>query len=161
REVRRRDRGESRDVRALRGADAVGLRRAQPVHRLRRRRRDREGGGLFGPLAARGRSGARGRGRHSRPGARLSSDDEAAPVTRRRDLAGYGSVSPRGCARFAAAPAGFWSVTTKGEVMKRLSGVFAPALAAVLVIAGGSSAQSADNTYDVTTLAGKVASLNG
>ena len=45
--------------------------------------------------------------------------------------------------------------------MKRLFGVFAPALAAVLVIAGGSSAQSADNTYDVTTLAGKVASLNG
>jgi hypothetical protein len=45
--------------------------------------------------------------------------------------------------------------------MKRLFGVFAPALAAVLVIAGGSSAQSADKTYDVTTLAGKVASLNG
>src|SRR3989442_2107898 len=45
--------------------------------------------------------------------------------------------------------------------MKRLFGVFVPALAAVLVIAGGSSAQSADNTYDVTTLAGKVASLNG
>src|SRR5256886_6893586 len=45
--------------------------------------------------------------------------------------------------------------------MKRLFGVFAPALAAVLVTAGGSSAQSADKTYDVTTLAGKVASLNG
>jgi hypothetical protein len=45
--------------------------------------------------------------------------------------------------------------------MKRLFGVFAAALAAVLVIAGGSSAQSADKTYDVTTLAGKVASLNG
>src|SRR6266852_7276746 len=45
--------------------------------------------------------------------------------------------------------------------MKRLFGVFAPTLAAVLVIAGGSSAQSADTTYDVTTLAGKVASLSG
>src|SRR5207244_6001348 len=36
-----------------------------------------------------------------------------------------------------------------------------PARAAVLVIAGGSAAQPADKTYDVTTLAGKVASLNG
>ena len=35
REVRRRDRGQPRDRRALRGADALGRDGAQPVHRLR------------------------------------------------------------------------------------------------------------------------------
>ena len=59
REVRRRDRGEPRAVRALRGADALGGDRAQPVHRLRRGERDRQGSCRVGPLAARGRARAR------------------------------------------------------------------------------------------------------
>ena len=42
-------------VRALRGADPLGRGRAQPVHRLRQGRRDRQGGRRVGPLAARGR----------------------------------------------------------------------------------------------------------
>jgi hypothetical protein len=45
--------------------------------------------------------------------------------------------------------------------MKRYFGVFAVVIAALLAVAGGSSASSADNTYDINTLAGKVASLNG
>ena len=44
REVRRRDRGQPRELRALRGADAVRRDRAQPVHRLRQGGRDRQGG---------------------------------------------------------------------------------------------------------------------
>ena len=43
REVRRRDRGQPRAVRALRRADALGRDRAQPVHRLRQGRGDRQG----------------------------------------------------------------------------------------------------------------------
>ena len=58
REVRRRDRGEPRAVRALRRADAVGGDGAQSVHRLRQGDRDRQGGGGLGPVAARGRAGA-------------------------------------------------------------------------------------------------------
>src|SRR5438128_11356028 len=45
--------------------------------------------------------------------------------------------------------------------MKRYFGVFAMLIAALLAVAGGSSASSADTTYDINTLAGKVASLNG
>ncbi len=45
--------------------------------------------------------------------------------------------------------------------MKRHFGVFAMLIAALLAVAGGSSAGSADTTYDINTLAGKVASLNG
>ena len=56
REVRRRDRGEPRAVRALRRADALGRDRAQPVHRLRQGDRDRQEGRRLGPLAARGRA---------------------------------------------------------------------------------------------------------
>ena len=55
-EVRGRDRGEPRAERALRGADALGGDRAQPVHRLRQGGRDREGSGRVRPLAARGRA---------------------------------------------------------------------------------------------------------
>ena len=42
-------------LRALRRADAVGGDRAQPLHRLRPRGGDRQGGGRDRPLAARGR----------------------------------------------------------------------------------------------------------
>ena len=59
REVRRRDRGEPRAVRALRRADAVRRDGAQPVHRLRQGERDRQEGRRVGPLAARGRAGGR------------------------------------------------------------------------------------------------------
>src|SRR5258706_12542295 len=45
--------------------------------------------------------------------------------------------------------------------MKRHFGVFAMLIAALLAVAGGSSGSSADTTYDINTLAGKVASLNG
>ena len=63
REVRRRDRGEPRAVRALRRADALGGDGAQPVHRLRQGGRDRQGGRRVGPLAARGRARGGRRGR--------------------------------------------------------------------------------------------------
>ena len=56
REVRRRDRGEPRAVRALRRADALGGDGAEPVHRLRQGERDRQGGVAVGPVAARGRA---------------------------------------------------------------------------------------------------------
>ncbi len=49
----------------------------------------------------------------------------------------------------------------KGRDMKRYFGVFAMLIAALLAVAGGSSASRADTTYDINTLAGKVASLNG
>ena len=52
-------------VRALRRADALGGDRAQPVHRIRRGDRDRQGGGVVRPVAARGRAGARRRGARS------------------------------------------------------------------------------------------------
>ncbi|MGZ4372083.1 MAG: hypothetical protein ACXVRQ_07790, partial [Gaiellaceae bacterium] len=45
--------------------------------------------------------------------------------------------------------------------MKRYFGVFGVLIAVLLAVAGGSSASSADKTYDINTLAGKVASLNG
>jgi hypothetical protein len=45
--------------------------------------------------------------------------------------------------------------------MKRSFCVFAVLIAALLAIAGGSSASSAAKTYDINTLAGKVASLYG
>jgi hypothetical protein len=45
--------------------------------------------------------------------------------------------------------------------MKRYFGVFAMLIAALLAVASGSSASSADTTYDLNTLAGKVASLHG
>ena len=82
-EVRRRDRGEPRAVRALRRADAVGRDRAQPAHRLRPGERDREGGGSFGTAAARGRARGRRRRRRARRGARLPRDGEAARVASR------------------------------------------------------------------------------
>ena len=78
REVRRRDRGQPGAERALRRADAVRRDRAQPVHRLRQGVRDRQEGGRLGPLAARGRAGRGRRRRHSRRGARLPQDGEAA-----------------------------------------------------------------------------------
>ena len=68
-EVRRRDRGQPRDLRALRGADPVRRDRAQPVHRLRQGGGDRQGSRRLGPLPARGRAGLRGstRPRSTRP----------------------------------------------------------------------------------------------
>ena len=71
REVRRRDRGEPRAVRALRRADALGGDGAQSVHRLRQGERDREGGLAVGALAARGRARGGRRGGGARRGARL------------------------------------------------------------------------------------------
>ena len=55
-EVRLRDRGEHRDDRAPRRGDARHGHRAEPAHRLRPRRRDRQGGGGLGTAAARGRA---------------------------------------------------------------------------------------------------------
>ena len=78
REVRRRDRAEPRDARALRRADALGRHRAQPVHRLRQGDRDRQGSGRDRPLAARGRARGRGRRGDARQGARLPRDGAAA-----------------------------------------------------------------------------------
>ena len=77
REVRRRDRGQPRAVRALRGADALGGDGAEPVHRLRQGDRDRQGGVEVGPVAARGRARRRRRGERARRGARLPRDGEA------------------------------------------------------------------------------------
>ena len=79
-EVRRRDRGEPRAVRALRRADALGGDGAEPVHRLRQGLRDREEGGRVRPLAARGRPRGGRRRRHARRGARLPQDGQAARV---------------------------------------------------------------------------------
>ena len=78
REVRRRDRGEPRAVRALRRADALGRDGAQPVHRLRQGGRDRQGGRRVRPLAARGRARGGRRGGGARRGARLPQDGQAA-----------------------------------------------------------------------------------
>ena len=88
REVRRRDRGEPRAVRALRRADALGRDRAQPVHRLRQGERDRQGGVDVGPFAARGRARGGRRGRRARRGARLPRDGEAARLTSSAPCAG-------------------------------------------------------------------------
>ena len=55
-EVRRRDRGEPRAERAVRGEHALGGDGAQSVHRLRQGVGDREGGRGVGPLAPRGRA---------------------------------------------------------------------------------------------------------
>ena len=77
REVRRRDRGEPRAVRALRRADAVGGDRAQPAHRLRQGDRDREGGGRVG-RSLREVAREAGVGRGARRGARLPRDGQAA-----------------------------------------------------------------------------------
>ena len=76
-EVRRRDRAEPRDARALRRADALGSDRAQPAHRVRPGERDREGGGLLRPLAARGRARGRDRRGDARRRARLPQDGAA------------------------------------------------------------------------------------
>ena len=56
REMRRGDRGESRDVRALRRAHALRGDGAQPLHRLRQGDRDRERSGGDGQIPPRGRS---------------------------------------------------------------------------------------------------------
>jgi len=66
REVRRRDRGESRDLQALRRADAVGRDGAQPAHRLRQGERDRQDRRRDRPVATRGRAGGRRRREGSR-----------------------------------------------------------------------------------------------
>ena len=72
-----RHRGEPRAVRALRRADALGRDGAQPVHRLRQGRRDRQGGVEVGPVAARGRARGGRRGRRARQGARLPRHGQA------------------------------------------------------------------------------------
>ena len=79
-EVRRRNRGESRAARALRGADALRGDRAQPAHRVRQGRRDRERGSGVGAAATRGRTRRRRRRCRSRRGARLPLDGKAARV---------------------------------------------------------------------------------
>ena len=78
REVRRRDRGATRAVRALCRADALGGDRAQPVHRLRQGERDRQGSRRVGPVAARGRPREGRRGVRPGRGARLPRDGQAA-----------------------------------------------------------------------------------
>ena len=106
REVRRRDRGEPRAVRALRRADAVGGDRAQPVHRLRQGARDRQGGRGVGPLAARGRARGRRRRRDPRRGARLPRDGQAARIAQpsqgRASLGGQASCGNLAVARLRA-----------------------------------------------------------
>ncbi len=90
-EVRGRDRGEPRAGRALRRADPLGRDRAQPVHRLRPRGGDRQGGRRLGPLAPRGRA------REGRRRARSS--------TRRSTTAPWrGRTSPRDPHRRAERP---------------------------------------------------------
>ena len=81
REVRRRDRGEPRAERAVRGEHARGRDRAQPVHRLRQGVGDREGSERVGSLVTRGRARGRRRGERPRRGARLPRDGEAARLT--------------------------------------------------------------------------------
>ena len=83
-EVRRRDRGESRDLRALRRADAFGRGGAQPVHRLRRGQRDRQGSGLIRAIAPRGRTRARRPGGCARPGTGLPGDGKTPLLARSR-----------------------------------------------------------------------------
>src|SRR5438876_296328 len=78
REVRPGDRGEPREGRALRRADALRGHRAQPVHRLRQGDRDRQGSSKLGPTVTRGRPRGRRRGRHPRQGPGLSGNGEAA-----------------------------------------------------------------------------------
>ena len=85
REVRRRHRGQPRDLRALRRAHALRRDGAQPVHRLRQGDRDRQGSRRLGPLAARGRARGRRRRGDARQGARLPGDGGAAR-TRPRSL---------------------------------------------------------------------------
>src|SRR5207244_3665004 len=78
RQVRRRDRGEPRELRALRGADALRRDGAQPVHRLRQGDRDRQGRSVIGTFPPRGRArGGRGRVRAGR-GPGLPSHGQAA-----------------------------------------------------------------------------------
>ena len=77
REVRRRDRGEPGAVRALCGADVVGGDRSEPVHRLRRGRRDRQGSCRIGSVATRDSPRQGCCGGCARQGARLSRDGKA------------------------------------------------------------------------------------
>ena len=77
REVRRRDRGQPRAMRAVRGAHALGRNRAQSVHRLRQGDRDRQDGSRDRSLAARGRPRSRRGGQ--RPTRRLSDHAMAKP----------------------------------------------------------------------------------
>ena len=77
-EVRHGDRGEPPAERGVRRGHAQRRDGAQPVHRLRQGVGDRQGRGLVGPLAARGRArGGRG-GERARRGARLPQDGQAA-----------------------------------------------------------------------------------
>ncbi len=80
REVRRRHRGQPRGLRALRRADTLRRHRAQPVHRLRQGRRDRQGSGCIGPLTPRCRPRRWRRRGDARRGARLPPHGEAAFV---------------------------------------------------------------------------------
>ena len=95
REVRRRDRGEPRAVRALRRADALGRDRAEPVHRLRQGERDREEGRRDRPLAARGRARGGRRGSGARRGARLPRDGQAARRSPRPSVPTRAVARPR------------------------------------------------------------------
>ena len=71
REVRGRDRGQPRAVRALCRVDALGCYCAQPVHRLRQGCGDRQGSVEQRALAARGGARGRRRGERARRSARL------------------------------------------------------------------------------------------
>ena len=85
REMRRRDRGQRGDDRAPRRGDPGDGDRAQPPHRLRPRRRHRQGGGRVGPLAARGRARAGRRALGARGGARPPPHGPAARVARHEE----------------------------------------------------------------------------
>ena len=73
-EVRRRHRGEPGRLRGLGRGDARRRDGAQPVHRLRQGRRDRQGRVVQRPHAARGRARARRRRGDARQGARPAQD---------------------------------------------------------------------------------------
>ena len=79
-QVRRRDRGQRGDDDAPRRGDPGHGDRAQPPHRLRPRRRHRQGRGRVRPLAARGRAGAGRRALGARGGARPPPHGPAARV---------------------------------------------------------------------------------
>ena len=76
-QVRQRDRAERGDALPPRRVDTAGRDGAHPAYRLRRRHRDRQGGGELQPHRARGRQRSRRRRRRARGGARLRADGAA------------------------------------------------------------------------------------
>ena len=98
----------------VRGGHAQRRDRAQPVHRLRQGVRDRQGGRVVGPLAARGRArGGRG-GERPRRGARLPRDGQAARLT--APAGWHGDIPPKGESRVLLRfPSGRGRVSPRGR----------------------------------------------